>query len=161
MSLVFQNFDPPPPSPPGECVLCTPAFVGGGRTHSPGGEGDGGGSIFWKTRDIGLPSYSNNLSAGLIYEGAIGETASLCNSLHASILCTTRLEGEVGEDWRIVSTPLPGETEAAPPPPAPAPPSRYKHCNENSIHVFLFWELRGLSPNYHIHLAVSDFTDKK
>jgi hypothetical protein len=29
--------------------------------HSPGGEGDGG-SIFWKTRDIGLPSYSNNLS---------------------------------------------------------------------------------------------------
>ncbi len=46
------------PSPPGECVL--PAFIGG-RTHSPGGEG-GGGSIFWKTRDIGLPSYSNNLS---------------------------------------------------------------------------------------------------
>jgi hypothetical protein len=29
----------------------------GGRTHSPGGEGDGG-SIFWKTRDIGLASYS-------------------------------------------------------------------------------------------------------
>ncbi len=29
--------------------------------HSPGGEGDGG-SIFWKTREIGLPSYSNNLS---------------------------------------------------------------------------------------------------
>jgi hypothetical protein len=47
------------PSPPGECV--PPAFVGGGGTHSPGGEG-GGGSIFWKTRDIGLPSYSNNLS---------------------------------------------------------------------------------------------------
>ncbi len=42
----------------GDCV--PPAFVGGGRTHSPGGEG-GGGSIFWKTRDIGLPSYSNNL----------------------------------------------------------------------------------------------------
>jgi hypothetical protein len=32
-----------------------------GRTHSPGLEG-GGGSIFWKMRDIGLPSYSNNLS---------------------------------------------------------------------------------------------------
>jgi len=29
-----------------------------GRTDSPGGgEGDGG-SIFWKTREIGLPSYS-------------------------------------------------------------------------------------------------------
>ncbi len=33
-----------------------------GGTHSPGGEGGGGGSIFWKTRDIGLASYSNNLS---------------------------------------------------------------------------------------------------
>ncbi len=52
---------PPPPSPPGECVL-TPTKAGG--THSPGGEG-GGGSIFWKTRDIGLPSYSNNLSTVL------------------------------------------------------------------------------------------------
>jgi hypothetical protein len=27
VSLVFQNIDPPPPSPPGECV--PPAFVGG------------------------------------------------------------------------------------------------------------------------------------
>ena len=27
---------------------------GGGRTHSPGGEG-GGGSIFWKTRDMACP----------------------------------------------------------------------------------------------------------
>jgi hypothetical protein len=26
-------------------------------THSPGGEGDGG-SIFWKTTEIGLPFYS-------------------------------------------------------------------------------------------------------
>jgi hypothetical protein len=40
MSLVFQNIDLPPPSPPGECV--SPAFVTGGRTHSPGGEGVGG-----------------------------------------------------------------------------------------------------------------------
>jgi hypothetical protein len=30
------------------------------------------------------------------------------------------------------------------------------HCNENSIYVFLFWELRGLSPNFHIHVSVSD-----
>ncbi len=55
----FQNIDPPPPSPPGECV--PPRLCCGGRTHSQGGEG-GGGSIFWKTRDIGLASYSNNLS---------------------------------------------------------------------------------------------------
>jgi hypothetical protein len=32
MSLVFQNIDPPPPSPPGECVPT--AFVGeGGHTR--------------------------------------------------------------------------------------------------------------------------------
>jgi hypothetical protein len=30
------------------------------------------------------------------------------------------------------------------------------HCNENSIYVFIFWELRGLSPNFHIHVYVSD-----
>ncbi len=31
----------------------------------------------------------------------------------------------------------------------------YAHCNENPIYVFLFWELRGLSPNFHIHVSVS------
>ncbi len=30
------------------------------------------------------------------------------------------------------------------------------HCNENSIYVFLFWELRDLSPNFHIHVSASD-----
>jgi hypothetical protein len=30
------------------------------------------------------------------------------------------------------------------------------HCYENPIYVFLFWELRGLSPNFHIHVSVSD-----
>jgi hypothetical protein len=29
------------------------------------------------------------------------------------------------------------------------------HYNENPIYVFLFWELRGLSPNFHIHVSVS------
>ena len=28
------------------------------------------------------------------------------------------------------------------------------HCNENPIYVFLFWELRTLSPNFHIHVSV-------
>jgi hypothetical protein len=56
MSLVFQNIDPQhPPLRPAS------VWVGRGGTHSPGGEG-GGGSIFWKTRELGLPSYSNNLS---------------------------------------------------------------------------------------------------
>jgi hypothetical protein len=30
------------------------------------------------------------------------------------------------------------------------------HCNENPIYVFLFWELRGLSPKFHIHVSVSE-----
>ncbi len=30
------------------------------------------------------------------------------------------------------------------------------HCKENPIFVFLFWELRGLSPNFHIYVSVSD-----
>jgi hypothetical protein len=38
MAGVFQNTDPPPPSPPGECA-------GGGRTHSPGGERGGGSGV--------------------------------------------------------------------------------------------------------------------
>jgi hypothetical protein len=31
------------------------------------------------------------------------------------------------------------------------------HCNKNpiNVHVFLLWELRGLSPNFHIHVSVS------
>jgi hypothetical protein len=30
------------------------------------------------------------------------------------------------------------------------------HCKENPIYVFLSWELRSLSTNFHIHVSVSD-----
>jgi hypothetical protein len=30
------------------------------------------------------------------------------------------------------------------------------HCKENLIYVFLFWELLGLGPNFHIHVSMSD-----
>jgi hypothetical protein len=30
------------------------------------------------------------------------------------------------------------------------------HCKENPIYVFLFWELHGLSTNFHIHVSMSD-----
>ncbi len=63
MSLVFQNIDPPPPLRPASVYPPPLLAGGGGRTHSPGGEGVGG-LIFWKTRDIVLHSYSNNLSTG-------------------------------------------------------------------------------------------------
>jgi hypothetical protein len=59
ISLVFQNIDPPAPIPLSAWRVCPPPATKAGGTHSPGGEGDGG-SIFWKTREIGigLPSYS-------------------------------------------------------------------------------------------------------
>jgi hypothetical protein len=38
--------------------------------------------------------------------------------------------------------------------PCPTPPKL--HCNGNSVYIFLFWELRGLSPNFHIHVSMSD-----
>jgi hypothetical protein len=45
MAGVFQNIDPPPPSPPGECV--TPAFVGGGGGgHTRRAERGVGGQYF-------------------------------------------------------------------------------------------------------------------
>ncbi len=31
------------------------------------------------------------------------------------------------------------------------------HCNKNPIYVLVFWELRRLSPNFHIHVSLSDF----
>ncbi len=32
----------------------------------------------------------------------------------------------------------------------------FPHSKENHIYVFLFWQLRGLIPNFHIHVSVSD-----
>jgi hypothetical protein len=49
------------PHPPLRPASVYPPPLLRGRTHSPGGEGDGG-SIFWKTREIGCPLTVNNLS---------------------------------------------------------------------------------------------------
>jgi hypothetical protein len=51
MAGVFLNNDPPPPSPPGECV--SPAF-GAGEDTLAGWRG--GGSIFWKKTGTALYS---------------------------------------------------------------------------------------------------------
>ncbi len=59
MSGVFQNIDPPPPSPPSECVLPQHQRRGGGGTPRRAVRGWWVIiSIFWKTPDIGLASYS-------------------------------------------------------------------------------------------------------
>jgi hypothetical protein len=55
VSSVFQNIDPPPTSPPSECVL-TPHQRR--RVHTRQAVRGVGGSIFWKTPDNGLASYS-------------------------------------------------------------------------------------------------------
>jgi len=34
--------------------------------------------------------------------------------------------------------------------------SRLLHCNGISVYIFLFWEMRGLSPNFHIHVSMSN-----
>ena len=48
MSLVFQNIDPPPPSPPGKCV--PPAFVAGGGDTLAGWRGGLGFNILEDAR---------------------------------------------------------------------------------------------------------------
>ncbi len=53
----LPKYWPPPPIPLSARRVCPPPATKAGGTHSPGGEGDGG-SIVWKTREIGLPSYS-------------------------------------------------------------------------------------------------------
>ncbi len=58
VSDVFQIFTLPHPLSTQRVCPPPERRGGGGGTHSPGGEGVGGGSIFWKTPDIGLASYS-------------------------------------------------------------------------------------------------------
>ncbi len=47
----------PPPPPLSTQRVCPPPAPKAGGTHSTGGV-EGGGSIFWKTPDIGLASYT-------------------------------------------------------------------------------------------------------
>ncbi len=72
----------PPPSPPGECVLPPQQRRG---VHTRRAERGVGGSIFWKTQDIGLVSYSNNLSTMYVrihdhtrYTGEGAQVPRLC-----------------------------------------------------------------------------------
>ncbi len=68
MSCVFQNIDPPPPPNPLSARRVCPPPARKGGTHSPGG-----GSIFWKTHDKGLASYSNNLSTVYTHSNCLSD----------------------------------------------------------------------------------------
>jgi hypothetical protein len=82
--VIFALLDPDPdpatqlraPTPHSarRACLCTPLFLGGGDRLAGRG-GGGGGSIFWKTRDIGFPSYSNNLSTMCCRCGELNDRA--------------------------------------------------------------------------------------
>ncbi len=89
----LPKYWPPSPSPPGESVL--PRNKGGGYTL---GEGSGG-SIFWKTREIGLPSYNNNLSTawGIRNKWCKDDFALVSLFLHA-VFCGG------GPKWQPLST---------------------------------------------------------
>jgi hypothetical protein len=65
MSLVFQNIDPPP-TPLSARRVCPSQQSRG--VHTRRAERGGGRSILWKTRDIGLPSYSDNLSTDFTHD---------------------------------------------------------------------------------------------
>jgi hypothetical protein len=62
MCGVFQNIDPPPLSPPGECI--PPAF-GAGEGHTRWVERGVAGSLFFKTPDTAL--YFTYVSTLCIY----------------------------------------------------------------------------------------------
>ncbi len=83
--LCLASFKILTPSPPGECV--PPAFVAGGRTHSPGGE-EGGGSVFWKTQDTAV--YSTYIESSLIRYGRIWYYyfRSFCNIFYLPVYFT-------------------------------------------------------------------------
>ncbi len=71
---VFQTIEPPPPSPPNECVL-TPHQ--GRGVHTRRAVKGVGGSIFWKTSDIGLVSYSMDLSTHYTVQLVVGVSLGL------------------------------------------------------------------------------------
>jgi hypothetical protein len=64
VSIVYRTIDPPPPSPPSECVL-PPQQRLGYTTHSPGSEGVGVNisedAIHW----IGLLQYNPSTDGGV------------------------------------------------------------------------------------------------
>ncbi len=83
-SILFYSIllTPHPPLRP-----ASPPATKAGGTHSPGGEGDGG-SIFWKTREIGLPSYSKICTLWRYYSG---QWYHCCLSFKSSLQCHMRI----------------------------------------------------------------------
>jgi hypothetical protein len=81
MALVFQNTKILTPHPLSARRVCTPRLCwGGGRGEDTlAGQRGGWGVNIWKTRDIGLPTYSNNLSTVCTVQcSALVQYCSMC-----------------------------------------------------------------------------------
>ncbi len=120
-----------PPIPLSARRVCPPPATKAEGTHSPGGEGDGG-SIFWKTREIGLPSYSNNLSTFL----SIGAYSF---HVHDYVTSVSHWDQCQHKEFLHSKSLLQGAA-----------------LKEDPIYVFSEMKLRGFIPNSHIHVCMSD-----
>ena len=103
---------------------------------------------------------------GHFQNGPRADTGSRDNDLLSSVAATARqflkMATATTEGFRV-SGPPPGPLDLwrlpptiHPAPPRPPPGITSLHCKENPIYIFIFWELRSLSPNFHIHVSVSD-----
>jgi hypothetical protein len=132
MSGVFQNIDPPTPSPPVECVPPPPPPLVRGEDTLAGGRG-GGGSKFWKTPDTVL--YST-------YVSTLWPNPPHYLSLSlASPLCSIRPPGNALS--HVMSTVL------------------YSTCTKVRLQLYSFsqyWDLTQLSQN---PKSSNNFTPKK
>jgi hypothetical protein len=79
VSGVFQTIDPPTPLST-QRVCPPPAPKAGGAHYTLAGRWGGGGSVFWKTPDIGLASYSIiSLRYGRMGRGEFERTSDRIN----------------------------------------------------------------------------------
>jgi hypothetical protein len=99
MSFVFQNIDPPPHPPLGPASVSSSPNKGAVHSTPRRAEMGVGGSIFWKTRDIGLTSYSIYLSTAtsLAYPVPVGRRGVISSfKLFLPVFATLRGRGGGG-----------------------------------------------------------------
>ncbi len=148
VSGVFQNIDPPPPtpSPRSECVL--PPQQRRGGTHSPGGEGVGVNILEDARHWIGLLQYNPSTGCTLkvfckvrwtdqrVSDRSIGYVVCVLLILGGSQLyvsCDLVLNLTLAPSWVCKNT---------------VPKIGKKILPEKKLH--------GLSPSFYIHISVSD-----
>jgi hypothetical protein len=145
MSGVFQNIGPPSPLQPGECV----PLVQGEDTLA-GWRGGWGVNILEDVRHSSVLYICKYFVLSTLFGYA---------QVRAAVLLHGHADGQLQSEETLSRPAAPGGRRAHARGRAQGQliASSLLHCKENRIYVFLFWELRGLSPNFHIHVYVSDF----